>query len=169
MAAPRETRRKEALESSFFLVEVGMSDNPGQRLTIESDPDPDHVRLLEDSLDAFNLQTTGIADGELLAISLRGPDGEVVGGAYGWTWGGTCHVRYLFVPAGMRNQGHGSRMMRAIERAAAARGCGQVVLETHDFQAPAFYSKLGFVVVGAVADYPRRHRQLTMLKSLVKP
>ena len=99
MAAPKEVRRKEALESSFFLVEVQMSDNPEQDLIIESNPDPDHVRLLEDSLYEFNLQTTGIADNELLAISLRGPDGEVVGGAYGWTWGGTCHVRYLFVPA----------------------------------------------------------------------
>src|SRR3954447_19167742 len=146
-----------------------MEDDPGPDPVVGSDPDPGHARFLEDRLYEHNLRATGIADGELLAISLRGPDGEVVGGAYGWTWGGTCHVRHLFVPAGMRNQGHGSRMMRGIERAAAARGCGQVVLETHDFQAPAFYSKLGFVVVGAVADYPRRHRQLTMLKSLVKP
>jgi ribosomal protein S18 acetylase RimI-like enzyme len=143
-----------------------MSDNPEQRLIIESNPDPDHVRLLDDSLHAFNLQTTGVTDNELLAISLRGPDGEVVGGAYGWTWGETCHVRYLFVPAQMRNQGHGTRMMRAIEREAVARRCRQIVLETHDFQAPDFYRRLGFAVVGVVDGYPRGHQHLTMLKRL---
>ena len=143
-----------------------MSDNPGQRLTIESNPDPDHVRLLEDSLDAFNLQTTGITDNELLAISLRGSDGEVVGGAYGWTWGETCHIRYLFVPAQMRNQGHGTRMMRAIEQEAVARRCRQIVLETHDFQAPDFYRRLGFAVVDVVDGYPHGHQYLTMLKRL---
>jgi GNAT superfamily N-acetyltransferase len=143
-----------------------MEDDPGPDLVVESDPDPGHARFLEDRLYEYNLRATGIADNELLAVSLRGPEGEVVGGAYGWTWGGTCHVRYLFVPAGMRNQGHGTRMMRAIEREALVRRCRQIVLETHDFQAPDFYRRLGFAVVGVVDGYPRGHRHLTMLRRL---
>ena len=51
-----------------------------------------------------------------------------VGGIYGWTWGATCYVRYLFVPAEMRKQGHGSSLMHAVEAEAKARGCGQIVL-----------------------------------------
>ncbi len=53
-----------------------------------------------------------------------------------------------------------------VEEEAVARRCEQIVLETHDFQAPAFYRKLGFTNVGGVAGYPRGHQYLTMLKRL---
>jgi ribosomal protein S18 acetylase RimI-like enzyme len=143
-----------------------MADDPEPHLVIESDPDPEHARFLDDQLYAFNVQTTGITDDKLLAVSLRGPDGKIVGGAYGWTWGGTCYIRHLFIPASMRGRGLGTRIMRAVEEEAVARRCGQIVLETHDFQAPGFYRKLGFTIVGAVEGYPRGHRYLTMLKRL---
>jgi ribosomal protein S18 acetylase RimI-like enzyme len=143
-----------------------MADDPEPHLVIESDPDPEHARFLDDQLYAFNVQTTGITDDKLLAVSLRGPDGKVVGGAYGWTWGGTCYIRHLFVPASMRGQGLGTRIMRTVEEEAVARRCGQIVLETHDFQAPGFYRKLGFAIAGAVEGYPRGHWYLTMLKRL---
>ena len=143
-----------------------MADEPEPHLVIESDPDPDHARFFNDQLYAFNVQTTGITDGKLLAVVVRGPDGKVVGGAYGWTWGGTCHIRYLFIPASIRSQGLGSRIMRMVEEEAVARRCEQILLETHDFQAPAFYRKLGFTNVGTVVGYPRGHQHLTMLKRL---
>jgi ribosomal protein S18 acetylase RimI-like enzyme len=143
-----------------------MTGGPEPDLIIESDPDPEHARFLEDQLDEFNVRTTGITDNDLLAVLLRGPEGKVVGGAYGWTWGGTCHVRYLFVPAGMRNRGHGTRIMHAVEREAVARRCEQIVLETHDFQAPASYRRLGFAVAGVVDGYPRGHQLLMLLKRL---
>jgi len=44
--------------------------------------------------------------------------------------------------------------------------CQQIVLETHDFQAPGFYQKLGFEAVNGVDDYPRGHRYLTLIKRL---
>ena len=143
-----------------------MAGPPDTNLVIEDEPHPANVAFLEDRLYEFNVAATGIADGKLLGLFLKGLDGAVVGGAYGWSWGGTCHVRYLFVPAQMRNQGHGTRMMRAIEREAVARRCRQIVLETHDFQAPDFYRRLGFAVVGVVDGYPRGHQHLTMVKRL---
>ena len=143
-----------------------MAEEPGPHLVVETDPNPADTGLLADRLYEFNVQATGIADGALLAVFLRGPDGKVLGGASGWIWGGTCYIRYFFIPADMRNRGHGTRIMSAIEREAVARRCEQIVLETHDFQAPGFYRKLGFAVVGAVDDYPRGHRYLTMLKRL---
>jgi ribosomal protein S18 acetylase RimI-like enzyme len=143
-----------------------MVNEPEPDPLIESNPDPEYARFLEDRLYAFSVQATGIADGQLLAVPLRGTDGAVAGGAYGWTWGGTCYVRYLFVPADMRGRGHGTGIMRAVEREAVARGCGQIVLETHDFQAPALYRRLGFAVVGVIEGYPHGHRYLTMLKRL---
>ena len=70
---------------------------------------------------------------------MRAADGSLMGQAYGWTWGGTCHIRYLFVPADMRKRGHGTMLMCAAEKEAKTLGCRQIVLETHDFQAPEFY------------------------------
>ncbi len=76
-----------------------------------------------------------------LGLFLRGADSALIGGAYGWSWGDTCFLRYLFVPAELRNQGHGTALMRTLEQQARMRGCRQIVVETHDFQAPEFYRK----------------------------
>ena len=135
-------------------------------IRIEHEPRPEDIRVIEDRLVDFNVARTGIQDGKLVAAFLRDADGATIGGLFGWTWGGTCYIRYLFIPAPMRKQGHGSRLMRAVENEAKARGCTQIALETHDFQAPDFYRRLGFEVVGRIDGYPSGHQYLTMLKRL---
>ena len=124
-----------------------MGDPSNTRPVLETEPKSQDIRL-DERLYEFNVQATGIADGKLLALFLRREDGATVGGIYGWTWGETCYIRYLFIPTEMRNQGHGSSLMHAVEAEARARGCGQIVLQTHDFQAPAFYRSLGFEITG---------------------
>jgi GNAT superfamily N-acetyltransferase len=133
---------------------------------IETEIDAATVQVFDDLIYDFNMQATGIRDGETLAILLRDEAGKVAGGAYGWSWGGSCYIRHLFVPEAMRGTGLGKRLMRTIEQEALRRGCTQIVLETHSFQAPAFYRRLGFRVVGTVENYPRGHQSLTMVKAL---
>ena len=135
-------------------------------IAIEHEPRPEDVRVLEDLLYDFNAAATGIRDGKYLALFLRDGAGRVIGGLFGWTWGATCYVRYLFVPSELRRQGHGSQLMRRVEDEAKVRGCRQIALETHDFQAPEFYRRLGFEVVGSIDGYPIGHRQVTMVKRL---
>jgi GNAT superfamily N-acetyltransferase len=135
-------------------------------LILETEPRPEDIQFLEECLYEFNTQTTGIKDGGLFGFFLRAANGLRLGGVYGWTWGGTCYVRYLFVPEEMRRQGQGKRLMHAVEAEAKARKCQQIMLETYDFQAPGFYQKLGFDVIGAVADHPRGYRYLTLVKRL---
>ena len=139
----------------------------GLRLDVASEATPEDIRFLEESLIAFNVEKTGIADGKDLSIFLRAEDGAPVGGAYGWSWGGTCYIRYLCLAPGLREQGLGTVLMEAVEQEARARGCRQIMLETYSFQAPGFYRKLGFVQIGDTPDYPQGHRYLTMLKRLV--
>src|SRR3954465_7500965 len=94
-------------------------------VVVEIEPAPEKIRLLEDRLYAFNVEATGIADGQSFGLFLCGPDGAVIGGACGWGWGDTCYLQYLFVPAELRNQGHGTRLMRSVEQHALTRSCRQ--------------------------------------------
>ena len=117
----------------------------------------------------MNSKATGISDGKLFASFLRDADNAVIGGISGWTWGKTCFIGHLIVPAELRKQGYGTRLVEAVEAEAINRGCGQIVVRTHDFQAPQFYSKLGFAVIGRIPDYPVGHQEITMIKLLTKP
>lgn len=134
---------------------------------VETDPDTAVLRMLEDELYAFNVKATGHDDGEYLSIFLRDAEGAVIGGVHGWSWGGTGYVRTLFVPASLRGKGQGGALMDAFEAEARRRGCTQLVLTTHDFQAPEFYRRRGFAVIGEAPEYPRGFRLLTMAKPLV--
>jgi ribosomal protein S18 acetylase RimI-like enzyme len=137
-----------------------------QQLIIEEDPTPDEVRFLEDRLYEFNVAATGISDGRLLAIFVRGDDGILQAGLAGHTWGGSCEIRQVWVDERFRRQGVGRRLMKAAELEARRRGCRQIILATHSFQAPEFYQRMGFEIVGRIADYPESHEQLLLRKRL---
>jgi GNAT superfamily N-acetyltransferase len=136
---------------------------------IEEHPAAADVAWLEDRINEFNFATTGIHDGRLLASFIRGETGEVRAGIFGWTWGDCCEIRFLWVEGSERKRGLGSRLLLAAEKEAAARGCTQVVLSTHSFQAPVFYEKHGYEVAGSVDGYPRGHRHLLLRKPLTAP
>jgi GNAT superfamily N-acetyltransferase len=148
------------------LEERPMASAVGADVALETNPKPEEIGVLEERLYEFNVCATGTRDARLFAWFLRDENHTAIGGLYGWTWGAACYVRYLFVPEPLRNQGYGSALMLALEAEAKARGCLQIILETHDFQAPGFYRRLGFEVTGRVDDYPRGHQYLTMVKRL---
>ncbi len=132
----------------------------------ETEPDPADVAFLEARINEYNFATTGITDGELLALFERDAERRIVAGLYGWTWGGTCEVRFLWVASGLRRQGLGQRLLAAAEAEARRRGCRQIVLTTHSFQAPKFYQRLGFQVVGQFEEYPAGHTLYFLGKAL---
>ena len=138
---------------------------PSDRFEI-ADPSPVDVQFLEDRLYEFNSGATGIDDGLSLGILLRDESGNIVAGAAGHTWGGTCELRQVWVAPPLRGRGLGRRLILEAEAEAIRRGCQQLVLSTHSFQAPAFYQRLGFEVVSELPDYPRGHSHLVLRKRL---
>ncbi|HTN81270.1 MAG TPA: GNAT family N-acetyltransferase [Acidimicrobiales bacterium] len=118
-------------------------------------PSKADIDELEELLNEFNFATTGIRDGRELAIFERDEDGRMVAGLYGWTWGGTCEIDMLWLDASLRGGGKGSAMLVAAEQEARERGCTQVLLGSHGFQAPGFYLKHGYELIATVDDYPR--------------
>src|SRR5258708_18813672 len=109
---------------------------PFNSLSVTDDPTPSEVQFLEDRINEFNFATTGFYDGRLLTILVKDEQGEVAAGLYGWTWGGCAEVRFLWVREDWRGQGYGRQLLSAAEAEAARRGCTQIVLSTHSFQAP---------------------------------
>ena len=124
-------------------------------MEIEEHPDPGDVSELEDLLNEFNFETTGIRDGRELAIFERDDHGRMVAGLYGWTWGGTCEIDMLWLDESLRHHGKGTAMLAAAEEEARDRGCTQMVLGSHGFQAPDFYMRQGYELVATIKDYPR--------------
>src|SRR5262245_1968061 len=137
-----------------------------ETLTIETHPARADVDFLEDQINAYNIAETGIAFGGLLACFVRDAAGQIVAGIYGWTWGNCCEIKSLWVHADWRGQRYGTRLLQAAEQEASRRGCCQVVLSTHSFQAPEFYRKMGYEVVGLVDGYPYEHQSLYLRKPL---
>ncbi len=133
---------------------------------IDTGPEPTDVQFLEDRINEYNFETTGITDGELLSIFLRDQTGKIQAGIYGWTWGGCCEIRTLWVDPDLRKQGIGSHLLMAAEKEARRRKCRQITLDTHSFQAPDFYVKYGYQIVGRVLNYPRGYENLLLVKSL---
>ncbi len=133
---------------------------------ISTTPDTGVGRLLEERIIAFNVATTGIDDAKPITGTVRGPDGEVLAGTHGWSWGGTCWIESLWVREDMRGRGMGSALLYFAEREALARRCHQLALDTHSFQAPDFYLRHGFQIVGQLDGYPAGHARLVMRKPL---
>jgi GNAT superfamily N-acetyltransferase len=122
--------------------------------------------FLGDRLYEFNSRATGIFDGELLHASVEDEAGNIGAAISGHTWGGCCEIGRLWVHESMRGTGTGTALMEAAEREATRRGCHQMVLSTHSFQAPRFYEKLGFQRLAAVPNYPRGHENIVYIKYL---
>jgi ribosomal protein S18 acetylase RimI-like enzyme len=141
---------------------------PYSPLTIDAHPAPGDLEFLDDQINRYNIATTGIrpADDILLSILVRDQAGAIVAGIWGWTWGGCCEIRTLWVYEQLRGQGLGQRLLAAAEQEALRRGCRQMLLDTHSFQAPGFYQRFGFEIVGTIEDYPVGHCKYYLRKRL---
>jgi ribosomal protein S18 acetylase RimI-like enzyme len=131
---------------------------------VSDDPTVEDLHFLEEQINEYNFATSGIRDARLLAIVLRDSAGRIYAGLSGHTWGGVCEVRFLWVDEASRHTGIGSRLLRAAEEEAVARGCKKIVLSTHSFQAPDFYRKHGYVVAGEFSNYPLGHTSIFLEK-----
>ena len=120
------------------------------KVTARHDLDAD---LLQERLHAFNVQVTGYDDGQDLAFVVE-DGGEMIAAVAGYTWGGISEIRELWVHETRRGAGLGTALMHAAIDEATTRGCRIMFLNSHSFQAPDFYVKLGFETVAVIEDKP---------------
>jgi GNAT superfamily N-acetyltransferase len=143
----------------------GAMNTPPVELCDESEC-PALEAFLAERVYEFNVQATGYSDGRLVGGRLRSESGEVIAAFNGHTWGGCCVVAHLWVHKSQRGRGLGRALVQAAEAEAVRRGCEQVVLATHSFQAPAIYERLGYEKQAVIRDQPKGYSSVIYLKHL---
>lgn len=127
------------------------------QIALKTEFGAEDVDVVRRGLIAANRDLSGREAGyDPFVLHLVDPEsGAPVGGAVGYGAFDWVYVELLYVPAELRGQGHGTRLMQAVEDFARARDLIGIRLDTFDFQARPFYEKLGFSVFGIIDDHPR--------------
>lgn len=134
------------------------------RLDVALAPAEADLRAVETGLAAYNAERRGPY--RTVAVFLRDGAGRVRGGGIGRVIGSDFALAMLHLDADLRGKGHGRALLAAVERLAAGQGCRRVLLDTSDFQAPDFYRRAGYAVIGRIDDYILGHGRTWFRKTL---
>lgn len=93
-----------------------------------------------------------------LQFSARDEAGQIVGGVTGAVQHGILNVHLLALSPDHRRLGLGGQLMRALETAARQEGASEACVDTLEFEAPDFYQKQGYLVLGVVGEMVGRRK-----------
>ena len=128
---------------------------------------------ITNQLVAFNLAHSTALPGEQheplpLHLYVLDQAGTVLGGLVGRThsipsW---LEISVIWIDERVRSQGLGRQLMERAEGEARQRGCCYARLATSNYQAPAFYQKLGYTPYGTLEHCPPGETVFYFWKSL---
>ena len=128
-----------------------------------SETETDYIR---EALNQFNCAHVGDDGHTPLNLIEYDADGSIIGGLLGGTYWGWMYIDILWVREDLRRQGVGSRLLTEAEKEAMRRGCHHVHVDTMSWQAPAFYQKHGYEVIGVLPDIPLGNQKYLLMKVL---
>ena len=124
------------------------------------------IKYIKESLYQFNKDIVG-DDGHIpLNIIEYDNKGNPIGGIIGGTYWGWLYIDILWVHENHRRKGIGSKLLHEAENEALRRGCHHVHLDTMSWQAPDFYKKFGYDVIGILPDIPKGNQKYLLAKTL---
>ena len=129
-------------------------------------PSEKETEQIRKSLFEFNAGKVGDDGHTPLNIVEYDSDGNLIGGILGGTYWGWMYVDILWVREDHRKKGIGSKLLSAAEKEAKSRGCHHVHLDTMSWQAPEFYKKHGYTVIGILPDIPSGNQKYLLMKEL---
>ena len=129
-----------------------------------SETETDYIR---EALNQFNCAHVGDDGHTPLNLIEYDADGSIIGGLLGGTYWGWLYIDILWVREDHRRQGVGSRLLTEAEKEAMRRGCHHVHVDTMSWQAPAFYQKHGYEVIGVLPDIPLGNQKYLLMKALL--
>ena len=133
---------------------------------MKTTPNEHEIRYIRESLNRFNRDTVGDDGHTPLHIVEYDDSGNVIAGLLGGTYWGWMYVDILWVHENHRKKGLGSRLLRSAEEEAIRRRCHHVHLDTMSWQAPDFYQKHGYSVIGILPDFPAGNQKFLLMKKL---
>ena len=136
-------------------------------LTLTDAPGERAQAVIRNGLGNYNEEQAGYRDARPLAVLVSDPETrEVVGGLLGRTSMGLLFIDVFFVPESLRQNRLGMRLMGIAEEEARQRGCSRAVLFTVTFQAPGFYERQGYEVLGRIECDSPGYTRICMTKKL---
>jgi len=133
---------------------------------IETNPSEGDLQTIEDGVAAHDREHAGPLEYVPFAVFVRDETGAVLGGLRGTVGGGWLYIQTLWVELTYRGQKLGTRLVETAEAEALRRGCPRVFLNTLSYQAPSFYTRLGYTVFAELEEAPGPHRRIFMRKEL---
>jgi GNAT superfamily N-acetyltransferase len=136
-------------------------------LLLTDAPSIEAQAVIGGGLGDYNAGQAGYRDARSLAVLVCDPDTQQeIGGLLGRTSMGLLFIDRFFLPESLRKHGIGTRVIRTAEAEAVRRGCSRAVLFTVTFQAPGFYERQGYQVLGRIECVPPGHTRICMTKKL---
>ena len=133
---------------------------------MNSNPSKKEIDAVRESLAQYNEKRVGDDGHTPLNIVEYDENGRMIGGILGGTYWGWMYVDILWVHEDHRKKGIGSKLLAQAEKEAARRGCHHVHLDTMSWQAPEFYRKHGYEVIGILPDIPKGNQKYLLMKVL---
>lgn len=115
---------------------------------------------IDNNLLKYNLEHIEEKERKDLGIFFENAAGEMQAGLLAETRGKWLLISTLWVNDSLRGKGVGKDLLLKAEAVAKERGVCHVFLDTFDFQAPGFYTKMGYREVLTLHEYPvtgKRH------------
>jgi ribosomal protein S18 acetylase RimI-like enzyme len=94
-----------------------------------------------------------------ISFILRDEGEKILGGITGTIFWYHLHIDFLWVDESLRGKGYGKQLLDNIEEMARENRCNLIQLDTFSFQAPNFYQKYGYEVVGVIEEHPNKDSQ----------
>ncbi|HEX2778549.1 MAG TPA: GNAT family N-acetyltransferase [Gemmatimonadaceae bacterium] len=135
------------------------------QITLDLSPTPADEQVVLTGLRAFNVAVIGDPHQQSVDVFARDENGRVIGGLVGWIKWRWLYVSKLWLPESLRGTGTGTQLMRMAEEHAWAQGCLGAYLDTFEYQALAFYQKLGYELFGTLEGFPPGYKQFYLKKT----
>ena len=129
-------------------------------------PAENEIKYIRESLAAFNRDIVGNDGHKPLNIVEYDKDGNIIGGLLGGTYWGWMYIDILWVHESHRKKGIGTKLLYEAEKEAVRRACHHVHVDTMSWQAPEFYKKYGYEVIGILPDIPNGNQKYLLMKAL---
>lgn len=139
-----------------------------EKLAIHSDwsiEDREYVRRRLAEYNSWNVSEVRSVYEEVSLI-LKDERGQIYGGITGAVKWNYLKIDFFWIDEKIRKRGYGKKLLTEMEKLAKEKGCDIIEVDTFSFQAPDFYVKNGYEVIGIVENAPRGHKHYYLYKKL---